>query len=639
MSSIPSNLARISGNLVADTMLSNLRRTNTQLLDAQQQLSTGKRINRPSDDSSVIGSLTTLQRTLGQFEQQRINLGRAQATIDTTDQALADVSDLLLEAEGIASSQVGVGSTPQTRANQAAVIDAMVTSLLGIANRQVRGVYLFGGANADQQPFVDDQGGVRYIGPREDLQADLGLLNALGVNSNGADAFGALSQRVAGTVDLNPRLDADTRLDEMDGARNLGLTLGTITVDIDGSDVQVDLRGADRAQDIVERINNAIDSIDPTAGALSIGAHQFDLTASAGHTITISDIGTGITAADLGIDLGASGGVASGGDLNRHLTEQTSVAAFAGGLDLASGLKVTQGGQSKVISFAGATSVREMMNRVDAADIGVRLEINAAGDGLNLVNEVSGSKLSIGENAGGTTATDLGLRSFDTTTKLGELNFGRGVSTASGDDIRLHLHDGSDIDVDLSAAATIGDVIAAINAAGGGAVTASLAADGNGLALTDTTVGGDAFGVVNLGQSHAATDLGIRQDVGAAATIAGDDVAQVRTASVFTHLMMLRDGLLGDDEDLITEAGSMIHQDISQVASARAQMGVRARQVLQQSDRLEERAVQTRSLISDLQDADFNEVISRFTQLQQQLQAGQLAGQRMLSLSLLDFLR
>jgi flagellin-like hook-associated protein FlgL len=45
------------------------------------------------------------------------------------------------------------------------------------------------------------------------------------------------------------------------------------------------------------------------------------------------------------------------------------------------------------------------------------------------------------------------------------------------------------------------------------------------------------------------------------------------------------------------------------------------------------------SLLSGLQDADVTEVITRFTQLQQQLQASMQAGAQNLHLSFLDYLR
>jgi len=639
MSSIPSNIARIPASLTTDLLRSNLRQSNVQLLEIQQQIATGKRVNRPSDDASVVGGISLLNRALAQFEQQMKNLSRAQTSIDSAGQALADVSDILLEAQNIASSQVGVGTTAESRSNQAQVIAGQITALLNMANREVRGIHLFSGDNADQAPFVEHMGGIRYTGSRDDLQADLGLLGKFGVNLNGDDAFGALSARVAGTVDLDPAATVNTRLVDLVGARGVGVTLGQIEVNVDGTPATVDLTGADSLGDIATRINDAIDGVDPTAGSLAVAGNGLTLTANPAHTITISDIGDGITAADLGIDIVATAGTTAGADLDPKLTEQTLISSFGPAVDLASGLKIEIGGNTTVVDFAGLATVQQMINKVAAADLGVRLEINDAGTGFNLVNEVSGLNLSVGENSGGTTAADLGIRSFDTGTLLGDFRFGNGVSTVTGNDIRIHTRNGTDIDVDLSAAVTVNDVITAINAAAGGSATASLAGDGNGLVITDNTAGGDNFSIVGLNGSLAADHLGIEKNVGAAGTLVGDDTAQVRVESVFTHLMELHDGLLGNDVAMITSAGERLHGDVNDIASSRAILGVRSQQVAQQGARLEERVTQNQSLRSELQDADFNEVISRFVQLQQQIEGTMLASQRSFSLSLLDFLR
>ena len=642
MSSIPSNLARVASSMSASLLLSNLQKNNVELLNVQEQISTGQRVNRPSDDASVVSQITSLLRVLDQDEQTLGNLTQAEAIINTADHALSDVSNLLLEAQTIASSQIGIGSDADTRANQAQVIVAQIDELLRIANRELNGIHLFAGQASSEDPFGSLAGGIQYTGSRDDLITDIGLGSSVGVNINGATAFGALSARVQGAVDLNPNLTNDTRLVNINGARGLGVTLGTVTVTVDGTDTAVDLTGADTAEDVIQRLTDAIGGAN---GGITVSGNGFTLAATPGHTVSISDVGSATVAADLGISLTADASASAvivfdvGPDVDPHVTELTEVAAITTPFDTASGLNITNGSLTGTVDFSTATTVQDMINAVEAAQLGVRLEISEDKQTLRLVNEISGTELSVGENGGGSTASDLGLRTFDTTTTLDELNFDRGVGTVTGNDIRIHLHDGTDVFVDLSAAVTVGDVLTAINTAGGGSVTATLAATGNGITLTDATVGADAFGVFDEGQSTAATDLGIRQNAGPAASFTGDDVAKVRVESVFTHLMMLRDGLLNDDERLVTEAGSLIAQDINTVASARAQMGVRAQRVAKQSTRLEELTLQNQSLLGDVRDTDLNEAITRFTQLQQQLQANLLVGQQNLSLSLLDFLR
>lgn len=618
-------------------LLGNTRRTNVELLRLNIELSSGLRVNQPSDDPTAVSGIVNLRALLDEIDGKLTTLDRASGSIDVTDQALGEVSDVLAEAQAIATSQIGIGSSPETREAMADVIDGMIQGLFDLANQQSQDVYVFGGRTSSTKPFVDAFGGIRYVGSREDLIADANAVLPVQLNTNGASALGALSTRVQGTVDLDPDATAATRLSDVAGARGAGTTLGTVDVDVNGTVTSVDLTGARTLGDVADKLSDTIGG----AGAVSVSGDGFVLTAGGGNTITISDPGAGITAADLGIDITASGGATAGGDLGTKLTELSALADFGAAVDFTGGLKITNGTSTQVIDTSSATTVQELMNTVNNAGLGVRLEINGDRDGFNLVNEVSGTQLSIGENAGGTTATDLGLRSFAADTSLSDFNFGTGVSTVAGkDDLRIHLHDGTQIDVNLDGAGDVQDVIDAINTAAGAApLTVSLAADGNGLVLNDGSAGGSAFVVEAINGSFAAEQLGIEQTAGAGNTITGGDVATVRSDSVFTHLSMLRDALASDDERMITIAGEGIADDVKRVAKVRAEIGVRGQRVEQDSDRLELRKIQTQSMLSDLRDTDYTEAISRFTQLQQQLEATLATSNRLLNQSLLDFLR
>ena len=108
---------------------------------------------------------------------------------------------------------------------------------------------------------------------------------------------------------------------------------------------------------------------------------------------------------------------------------------------------------------------------------------------------------------------------------------------------------------------------------------------------------------------------------------------------VFAHLIALRDALLGDDDSGIAFATGRLEADIARAAEARAEVGVRAQRVEAATTREEDLRVQDLSLKSTLQDLDVTAAAIRFSQLQQQLQAGLSTAGRITSLTLLDFLR
>lgn len=644
-------ISRVSTQMSSDALLARLRQTQRELFEVQRQITTGESFARASDIPDKVSTIMFLERRLDERKQQTDNLTFAKNVLNTADQALGDASNILLEARDIASSQVGVGSDTTTRATQAVVIDEQITAMIDIANRQFADLSVFGGNNGaapEGRVFEEFLGGIRYRGAGANLTNDVGTLRHEDFTSNGVAAFGALSSRVRSEVDLQPQPSAATRLTQVFGANGNGINKGPVVVNVNGSEVTVDLATADTLGDVATRVNDAIDSVNPAAGALSIAGDGFSLSANGGFNISIGESGQGITASDLGIDLdtGAGPAAVNGPSVRTKLTLGTRLADLGTAVDFASGLSITQGEQTKTADFSGATTIEDLVNEIDSLGLGLRLAINDTADGLDLVSEVSGVALSVGEN-GGTTAQDLGLRTLGADTRLSEFRFGLGVEAVEGeDDLTISLHDGTSFGVDLTGAQTVDDVINAINAAATGAgltlgvdFTAGLAATGNGFVFDDLTAGGNDFRIANANTSLAGTHLGIVGNAGGGATLAGQDNAQVRVENAFTHLINLRDALTSDSTSGITLAGGGLEEDVDRIVAARAVIGVQARRIEDQDVRSQDMKLAEQSMLSTLKDADLTEVISRFTQLQTQLQASLSVGAQNLQLSLLDFLR
>ena len=643
-------LSRSTSLMQSNLMLSRLRKTDAALFDAQRQISTGLKQAVPSDDPSNTSAILKLREQLAAREQYEKNLQHASSVLTSTDQALGEATNILIDSQTLASSMVNASS--QEREAEALVVEAQSKGLLDLANRQLDGVSLFGGATGATDGglvFEEFLGGIRYTGADDNLYADTGLLESHAFTSNGVEAFGALSTRVKSQVDLNPDTTPETYINDIDGVYNVGVSKGEVTISVDGTVLNLDLSDVNTLGDVELRINEAIDSVNPAAGAIAIGPNTFELTNKPGHTIVIDDIGNGRVGADLGIDLAATnpgGATAFGGDLHPRLTLTTPLSAFKVGVDWSSGLVITQGEQTKTADFSSAENVQDLVNEVKRLGLGLRLQINDQQNGLDLVSEVSGLELSVGEN-GGTTAEDLGIRTLGRSTALSDFRHGLGIEPVSGqDDFEITLHNGVSFGVDASGVTDVGELVTAIQdsatAAGvnvGTDFTVDLASVGNGFVFQDNTGGPGGFTITRAGKSVVADQLGILKEDGAASTFTSSDEAKVRVENVFTHLKDLQDSLLADDTLGITIATSKLEVDNRNVIQARATVGVRSKRVDAQQQRSEDLKVTEKSLLSDLQDADLTEVITRFSQLQTQLQASLQVGAQNLQLSLLDFLR
>lgn len=686
MSVLPANIARVPSLLTSQLVLSNLNRTNLSLLDVQSQLASGRRVNRPSDDPVAAAAIGVLDDALARAQQRGRNLSAADTLLSTLDSSLGSVTDLVRQAQSIASSQIGVNSDATTRAQQAVVVDSLIQTLLTSANTQDRGtgLYLFGGGSATDRPFNSSALGVRYTARGDGLVTDLGLGDGVRITMAGQNAIGETSARQRGLSNLSPALTADTPVSALRGARGLGVQPGPITLRFNsGPSATVDLTGAANPAQIAARLTNAIRQYETDNGVTILGPGGVSATPTglnfdiASGSLAFTDPTGSTTAADLGLSqapLTNADGAAE--PLNPRLTPATPLSAVPG-LTLPLGslrVRLSRGDAVTVrdINLSGAQTIDDVRNAIESANLGVRVRINDAGTALDVFNENSGPALSIEETPATppaiqtTSAAQLGLRTLSPATALADFNFGRGVSVVDGvvnpttgavdpalnSDLRIRLGNGSTFDVDLRPQdlTSVQTLLDRINAQAAAAVSAGQIPPGSFQAALNPTTNAIAFrdtaglgpiSVTGLNNSGAAFDLGLSNGGwdAASATFVAQDRSGVRVDSLFTDLMDLRDALRGNDSAGITLAGQRLEASSDRLVAANALVGSLAQRVEEASSQLDDQKILDTKTKSELQDVDFSEAATRFSLLQNQLQAVLQTAGRFQNLSLLDFLR
>ena len=74
------------------------------------------------------------------------------------------VTNLINQAQSLASANVGTTESATQRAQAATVVQSLYNQALSLANTQFEGTYLFGGDNNSQPPFVETTNGVKFTG-------------------------------------------------------------------------------------------------------------------------------------------------------------------------------------------------------------------------------------------------------------------------------------------------------------------------------------------------------------------------------------------------------------------------------------------------------------------------------------------
>jgi flagellin-like hook-associated protein FlgL len=652
------NISRVSHNMQTIALVDSLHRNTRDLFLQQVRISTGNRLNAPSDDPVLAAEAMELTQVLEQQDQILANMRHAEKYMNITDDAIGEVNDLLIQADSIASEMVNSTADQSQRDSMAELIKGIIDQLVLVGNRSYNGTYLFGGQETLDPPFTQTHGGVEYKGDTLDRLTSVSDTQDIAINLTGDELFGALAGRVSGSVDLNPAVTVDTRLSDLDGAVEAGIQRDLIRVDVSTPDTSflVDLSNADTVGDVLDKINDSARQagLDATPGGdffatINPAGNGIQLGSAAG-TITVSEVGEGVTARDLGL-LGSGNLALNGGDLNARLVNTTRVVDLLGGWGANLGsIRIDNGSLSETIDLSGAETIQDVLNAINAADVEVEAVINDAGDGIDIISRMSGADLSVGE-AGGGTATLLGIRTLRGDTRLSELNGGDGVGTVEGEnDIRIIARNDTALDINLDGTETIQDVISAINAEAAkvGAIPpiiqASLAPDGNGIRIVDNSGGPETLRIERLNFSTAIDDLGLNKTVGTGVTeIVGDDVAAVEPDSVFSALIALHEALLlgGPDhiqESEITQAAQRISKFVDKTNRMQGVVGARSKSLTTRVALTEDAVLSTRELLSQVKDLDYTEGLTKFQQAQTALQANLMTGPRLMQMSLLDFL-
>ena len=645
---LPISTVRVSDALVRTRLTQQVQSDQLDLFRVQNQLSTGRRIFAPSDDAPSALRAITLQRNLERQAQVQLNLAAAVDVLSAAGSGLSETSEVLNNIRGAALGVSGTDATEQQRQVVIDEVDRAIEALLRFGNSTFRDNFLFGGSEGNAQPYTATNTFVEYNGNEETLQSfvDIGLL--FDVNVPGQQAFGGISEAVRGSTDLDPQVTTETLLSQLNAGDGVNLN-GVFQIDfvpdspggVVTESTTINLQAANTLGDVARLIEAGAPAAADLRVALSGRGLSITTNGPIPGGVTISDVGQGSTAADLGIATNVVSNSFTGGDLdptirlttpldsllgtrssallaftganndlaitaNQNgafvdpsdplsdplngvniqfidggigtvttalfeggdptaapavaptltvtidatepptaaevaaainaepsglfsaatvLTDSTSAletgtgsvdlvatATTAGGsgqfLDLAAGLVIENGEGPVVVDTSTAETVFDLLEALNAPELGLTAQLNATGAGIDVRTRRSGADFAIGEN-GGTLATQLGLRTFTGESRLEDFNRGVGVllpqdeleGTITNNEFRISITDAGvtqTFDIDLvgvpavatdppNFAQTVDDVIERINTATGGLVEAQLAEQGNGITLTTNT--------------------------------------------------------------------------------------------------------------------------------------------------------
>lgn len=172
-------------------LLAALEQLEQQQNTAALELSTGSKINQPSDDPAGAAELVQINDLSSQVDSFQQSIGSINGQLSTADSTLSSVTSALQRAISLGTEGANGTLNDSDRALIAAELTSIQSQLISLANVSYQGQFIFAGT-VQMQPFVANSSsptGVNYQGNTDTNQVAIGAGYNLQVNLPGSQVF------------------------------------------------------------------------------------------------------------------------------------------------------------------------------------------------------------------------------------------------------------------------------------------------------------------------------------------------------------------------------------------------------------------------------------------------------------------
>lgn len=149
---------RVTQGMLSNNMLKNLQNSNANMSKYMDQLSTGKKINLPSDDPVVAMKGMNYRSQVLEIEQFQRNTSEVHNWMDNTDAALNTATQALQRLRELAVQASNDTNDAQERESIMREAEELKQHLIDTAKTQVNGKYIFNGTDTNNPPEINEDG-------------------------------------------------------------------------------------------------------------------------------------------------------------------------------------------------------------------------------------------------------------------------------------------------------------------------------------------------------------------------------------------------------------------------------------------------------------------------------------------------
>jgi flagellar hook-associated protein 3 FlgL len=221
---------RLSTNMIFDQQVRGITDSQSSWLKVGEQLSSGRRVNNPSDDPIAASRAVVLSQSQAKSAQYATARSFADQSLSMEENALKGATSSIQDAQTL----IVYGSTgtlsDDDRASIATQLEGIRAQLLNQANSQDgNGRYIFAGYKTDTAPFTDTAGtGVSYVGGDQAITQKVDDGRTMDVSSTGSSVFMSITS--------NAKVEPDGTASETNVFNMLDSAIAALKVPQDNAD-------------------------------------------------------------------------------------------------------------------------------------------------------------------------------------------------------------------------------------------------------------------------------------------------------------------------------------------------------------------------------------------------------------------
>ncbi|WP_405100355.1 flagellar hook-associated protein FlgL [Oceanobacillus sp. FSL H7-0719] len=219
---------RVTQSMISNNMLNNLNKSYAELDKYFNQLNTGKKINRPSDDPVAAMNGMGYRTELSKVGQYQRNTNELHNWFDNSDAALEQATSGLQRIRYLAVQASNGTYDEAERKNIAKEVEQIKADLIDVANTSVNGKYIFNGTDTDNPPIADtdNDGQIEFsfgtgkvnieVSANTELTANIDGNTIFGTPGTDEDLFAVIDKFIDKLENNNEDNDIDATIGELD---------------------------------------------------------------------------------------------------------------------------------------------------------------------------------------------------------------------------------------------------------------------------------------------------------------------------------------------------------------------------------------------------------------------------------------